>query len=208
MQVILDFLSSNYYWILIIVIIILLAIIGYYADKTNFGQENDLEADDSVQIFSDKNEENEFGIANQIYNNYSDNGEVNVIQEDTLKNSNSNNAKDIEEKSEPVKQTVEQNVEKKKNNNKESEFERLYFETNSEYERVIEDSTVSSDLDNLLLNNGLSNVVDDNLFDELTTSINISKSKNKFELDELNKKIDLPKIDSLKDNKKNVWDNK
>lgn len=208
MQVILDFLSSNYYWILMIVIIILLAIIGYYADKTNFGQENDLEADDSVQVFSDKNEENEFGIANQIYNNYSDNSEVNVIQEDTLKNSNSNNAKDIEEKSEPVKQTAEQNVEKKKNNNKESEFERLYFETNSEYERVIEDSTVSSDLDNLLLNNGLSNVVDDNLFDELTTSINISKSKNKFELDELNKKIDLPKIDSLKDNKKNVWDNK
>lgn len=49
----LEYISSNYTWILGGAIVILLAIIGYYADKTNFGQgqkkQNDLKKDLSKQ---------------------------------------------------------------------------------------------------------------------------------------------------------------
>ena len=38
MQSIMEYILANYAWILFFSIIILLAIIGYYADKTNFGQ--------------------------------------------------------------------------------------------------------------------------------------------------------------------------
>lgn len=38
MNVVLEYISTNYTWILFVLIIILLAVIGWYADKTNFGQ--------------------------------------------------------------------------------------------------------------------------------------------------------------------------
>ena len=38
MSEILDYILANYVWILTVAITVLLAIIGYYADKTNFGQ--------------------------------------------------------------------------------------------------------------------------------------------------------------------------
>ena len=201
MQFILDFLSVNYYWILIIIIVILLAVIGYYADKTNFGQENELEnSEDSSDSFADRTLANETiqSLANTKINDIVSgnltNNSANKITENDVYNNNNDGL--IEEKNEEI-------INKK---DQESEFEKLYFETNSEFERVIEDSVASTDLDNLLMNNKLSNVLDDNLFDELTTNVN--ENKNKFELDELNKKIDLPKIDSLKNNKKNIWDSK
>ena len=205
MQFILDFLSANYYWILIIIIVILLAVIGYYADKTNFGQENELEnSEDSLDSFADRTLANETIQSsedflantkiNDIVSGNLTNNSANKITENDVYNNNNDGL--IEEKNEEI-------INKK---DQESEFEKLYFETNSEFERVIEDSVASTNLDNLLMNNKLSNVLDDNLFDELTTNVN--ENKNKFELDELNKKIDLPKIDSLKNNKKNIWDSK
>ena len=51
MDVILEYMSANYTWILIGSIIILLAIIGWYADKTNFGQgKTGIEKDDNENM--------------------------------------------------------------------------------------------------------------------------------------------------------------
>ena len=49
MQTILEYIMLNYTWILAGSIIILLAVIGYYADKTNFGQGKTKETD--IQLF-------------------------------------------------------------------------------------------------------------------------------------------------------------
>lgn len=38
MSIIVEYIMNNYIWILSIIIVILLAVIGYFADKTNFGQ--------------------------------------------------------------------------------------------------------------------------------------------------------------------------
>ena len=50
MQIVLEYIMLNYTWLLLGSIIILLAIIGYYADKTNFGQ--GMQKDENI----DKNE--------------------------------------------------------------------------------------------------------------------------------------------------------
>ena len=38
MSQIIEYIVQHYIWIIICIVLILLAIIGYYADKTNFGQ--------------------------------------------------------------------------------------------------------------------------------------------------------------------------
>ena len=48
MSTIIEYIVSNYTWFLIGAIIILLAIIGSYADKTNFGQGKHNNCDDSL----------------------------------------------------------------------------------------------------------------------------------------------------------------
>lgn len=48
MDALMEFIVVNYAWILIGSIIILLAIIGYYADKTNFGQGKQEQNEDSI----------------------------------------------------------------------------------------------------------------------------------------------------------------
>lgn len=45
MQIV-EYIMQNYMWFLAIAVVILLAIIGYYADKTNFGQGNNKNNDD------------------------------------------------------------------------------------------------------------------------------------------------------------------
>lgn len=45
MQTILEYIMLNYIWIIVGSIIILLAVIGYYADKTNFGQGKTIETE-------------------------------------------------------------------------------------------------------------------------------------------------------------------
>jgi len=56
MDIIIEYILSNYIWILVIAIITLLAIIGWYADKTNFGQGKQTEEEKEKSIEDLKNE--------------------------------------------------------------------------------------------------------------------------------------------------------
>ena len=80
MTEILEFLESNYVWLLGGMIVILLAIIGYFADKTNFGQgkrEEKVEPKTDEQVDNNLTFEDIYGP--NLNSNPSDNLEVDEI---------------------------------------------------------------------------------------------------------------------------------
>ena len=80
METVLEYILLNYTWFLVGAIIILLAIIGYYAEKTNFGQGETEEKNnnDNLNIQDSVLEE---GITNKIQQNNS----INEINPETKK---------------------------------------------------------------------------------------------------------------------------
>lgn len=81
MDIIINFILANYIWILVIAIIIILAIIGWYADKTNFGQ---------GKIIEEKEESIE-DLKNEL-------GERKLLDEITQKNQKEESNELLEEK--------------------------------------------------------------------------------------------------------------
>ena len=75
MQTILEYIMLNYIWIIVGSITILLAIIGYYADKTNFGQGKNIEKEDKdtmdITALQGKRMEDLFGHNETVSNKLS-----------------------------------------------------------------------------------------------------------------------------------------
>lgn len=67
---VMEFIASHYIWFLVGAIVTLLAIIGYYADKTNFGQGNSLEDENNPEVNLDNVGLSD--IANGVYENNED----------------------------------------------------------------------------------------------------------------------------------------
>ena len=196
MQSILEYITLNYTWILGVSIIILLAVIGYYADKTNFGQGKQTEDinKDKINEFSlegkrmedllEQNKDNNVdvekndvispgSVANTDLNN------VNTKSVNNDKDSAINNSGFIYKKDELVNDKLNslENSEQKFNN-----FEKEFNELLPKKE--IMDDELLDEIDNLSL--------------DKTQKINLS---NIPDLDD----VELPRIKTLKFDEEDIW---
>lgn len=207
MTAIYDFIIVNYTWILIIVIIILLAIIGSYADKTNFGEgrKNQLEKPkkekavdlsnkklgdiipNNVQstVQNDKPQtefqSNGVGIGNTVHNNSANNIEnLSSIEEaNQLSNGNSLPSDNLVQIN-----TAENDI--PKNLSIEEKLSKLDDEISSILPNKKElDESILEDLDDLI-------------FD---SKLDFKSKKNDFDFGDLS----LPKIKSLKEEPEDIW---
>lgn len=128
-----DFIMTYYPWIIIISIIILLAVIGYYADKTNFGQ----------QISDDEEKENldEEILKDDILVNQ----EVNTVKKETKINKKEKSIKKMDIKHE---QNSKKNLDKK-DLDQYDKFDKEFDEVLPEKEII--DDDLLNDIDSLSL---------------------------------------------------------
>lgn len=178
-----EFITVNYAWFLFGTIIILLAVIGYYADKTNFGQK-----DNSDMIETNKDE------LNNIKENESIKKEIPEVQEESKKEvldtssieKNTTNMNPIEDQLEPENNTPE------KNNSIKKSFEETYEKLDKELDELLPDkSVISGDVGDLI------NDIDSLSLDK-TQRINLSDIP---DLDD----VDLPEIKNIKKYSDDIW---
>lgn len=177
MSEIIEFILANYTWLLGVAIIILLAIIGSYADKTNFGQGKQIEQDN-------KNEEIIQQDSEEVLDTDSN---VNVIEEEE-------NTKETEKDLETVSDEKD-NYDAKDislNNNeeeKQKEFDRNFEEFNEEFEEFLPEKEV----------------IDGDLLDEIE-GLSLDKTQ-KIKLSDIPDldDVELPKIKNLKSIDDDIW---
>lgn len=190
MQIVLEYIMLNYAWLLLGSIIILLAIIGYYADKTNFGQGK----------IKDENID-----TNKI--------DKKLLEGKRLEDLLGNNKDNIEE---PSTNLQEESLEIANNNLEAWDNETLY---NNENNISLPEKQINKDINTLEqtekkfekfdeeFNQLLpeKNIIDDELLDEInnlsldkTQKINLSDIPN---LDD----VDLPKIKPLQIEEEDIW---
>lgn len=204
MAEVLEYIVTNYTWLLIGAIIILLAIIGSYAEKTNFGQgkeklendKNNLDANSiNSEIINDMFEENtnDAQVGNNNINvtdevsepkfNNNDNTSYNGIPENQTKDKDS----DFSELSNP-NTGLEENTQEVEINEKD-DFDENFNKFDEEFNTLLPkkdiiDNDMLDDIDNLSLDKtqkiGLNDIPD---------------------LDDL----ELPRIKNLKDECDNIW---
>lgn len=185
---ILEYISLNYTWFLIGAIIILLAIIGSYADKTNFGQgKNNSNLDDALNK-NEVKEDNDKEVLNESvgYNlnknkQNEESNNINQIDKNNNKKQKDNNKKQVDET--PI--SIESEIQSEKAN----DFEESFNKFDQEFEALVPkkdiiDGELLDDIDNLSL--------------DKTQKFNISDIP---DLDD----VELPKIKNLKTDEKNIW---
>lgn len=179
MEQVLNFLATNYVLIVVIAIVILLAIIGYFADETNFGQPKE------SKINNQPKDENNSDFYSGIYEN-------NNLTKPSVDNLNKSNNQS------ESKQVVSQENNQSNNN----------IELNSELINNINNNLkantelINNMNNNLNENNKLISGINNNLNSKLTDNYDssnkeVSNSFNSY--DNLNKQLDelLPKKDII-----------
>ena len=217
MQV-LEFLSSNYLWFLVGAIVILLAIIGYVADKTNFGQgKNDesnkknidlerlnsmgidqlntenLEKEQQLEIQEqpdDLVQQNEFINANDITTNI--NNDINLSSDNQDENKYNLDDVSLEETS----QTLEKDSKKIINGVDLSDF---FNSTETLNKKIIDNDSKEVEVEAVLLEEKMENF--DKEFDLFLPEKEVIDSNLLEDIDDLNfdktQKLDFGDIESL-----------
>lgn len=182
------FITSNYLIIIIIVLAILMAIVGYYAEKTNFGK-NKYNTSNDINNIDKKNIQE---LANKKWSDSFDNKSLlkNDLQVEDKENSIEIKNENIVKKDSSNLSTKKENVESKEND----ELEDLDIA----FEKAFQDQISISDVDNL--DDDIDNMKVEPLFssDGLSSNIiNIDSNSN----------IELPKIKKIdtEEEKKDVW---
>ena len=175
-----DFIITNYIWILITVIVILLAIIGSYADKTNFGEGKKTELEEDKK---------KIDLTNKKLSDFvpgSKKGEKEVAPE----NKNINEDINVSNAS-PVQNTIEKVDTKVESGFEGQTVEEKLANMDKEISEILpqKDEFDSSILDEL-----------EDLSFDTETDLKFKKN-NSFSLDDL----ELPKIKSLKEDTEDVW---
>ena len=185
---ILEYIAQNYTSFLSALVLILLAIIGYYADKTNFGQ--------------GKNQEKEPKEVN-------DNKEEQKTLNEAIKTSDSSNEEKLvenvdqievaEEKNENIE---EKNVEKNKLN--EELIDNTINEINSE-EPIIKKEEKPKEFDEIEALLPKKELINTDLLTEIEgMEFNSIKEKTSFDVPDLDD-ISLPKIKNLVEKEQDIW---
>lgn len=187
MTAILDFFMTNYAWFLAGILIILLAIIGRYADKTNFGQgnqdskngEDNLKTEDKLL---DKKPEN---LISSQETNTVDNVQDNI--EPIIINNNNDNIEGNNDNA--LKNTSVENVVSQDLENRQEKLEESFQKLDKEFDQVIPkkeliDNSLLDDIDSLSL--------------DKTQKIDISDIP---DLDD----VELPDISKMKSDDGDIW---
>lgn len=192
MSEIIEFLLENYIWILSIIIVILLAIIGYFADKTNFGQK-DFKLNDDIK---------ETNTQEDLLNGIDTNKTLKEAAE-SLTESNKEEVKEDKHEVEVEKQPVamENNPEANLKDEPKSETE----------EKKLDGILETSEDENINLDQMFNEVIpvkslmDDEILDDIdnmTVEPTSLETKDIPDLDD----IELPKIESLAtDTEEDIW---
>lgn len=199
MNTILEYIMANYTWILCGIIIILLAIIGSYADKTNFGQgkqKNELNEDDKKLTDEVLTQNSNLEVEKKL------DTKENVEQSNQEKSKNKKSKKTIEsnidesnkEKTKSEDLVVEENddnVEQElKKEKKLKDFEKQFEEFDQEFNEALPKKEFISE----------------DLLDEIDgLSLDKTQRLNFAEIPDLDD-VELPKIKKLKSDKdEDIW---
>lgn len=203
MEAILEYIMEYYTWFLGGAIIILLAIIGYYADKTNFGQGKDKQEtnkDDGLNL--DKINENQTlgETVNQIYGN-----QDNIVEEqeaviDAVEpTGTSENVSVIQQQPEAVEQQItpvqmlEPEVNQEINSDVEQKSEPSFEDEFEKFDKEFDEILPKKE------------IVDDELLEEID-SLSLDKTQ-KLDLNAIPDldDVDLPKIKTFQLEEQDVW---
>ena len=154
MTEVLEYIVSNYTWIIIGIIIILLAIIGSYADKTNFGQGKS--KDKKEDLDSDPISVNDFEYQTLDNNMQEDNNNKEERSDDALEHNDAQTSKtinNIDEKSNDENVSNEDHEETQSNtdqvgqNETKETFEEKFDKFDKEFNSVLpEKNVINGDL--------------------------------------------------------------
>ena len=179
MNEIIEYILANYTWIIGGAIIIFLAIIGFYADKTNFGQgkQNDqnIQDDDIKRLAQDED------IMKK----------VNGIRINSLIDANNpEEAKEYNNEISTTKEHKDKIVQSKENIEGQKEFDKNFEEFNEEFDEFLPEKDV--------ITGDLLNEIDD---------LSLDKTQ-KFKLSDIPDldDVELPKIKNLKSADENIWE--
>ena len=189
METFLEYIQANYTWFILGLIIILLAIIGSYADKTNFGQGK--QDDDTEDDFKDLNIENK---------------RINDLVSDVNKN-NKTEKKEVEKTSKHKNSKKEESVEKtnvEKNNKEETKEDKKSEKTEKNLDDSFEEQFKNFDdeFNSIIPKKDLLN---EELLDDIDNLSLDKTQKFKFtdipDLDD----VDLPEIKKINQKQEDIW---
>lgn len=187
---ILEYIAQNYTLFLSVLVLILLAIIGYYADKTNFGQGKNQEKE-SKEVNDNKEEQKTLNEA--IKTNDSSNEEKLVENVDKIEIA--------EEKNENAE---EKNENAEENKLKEALVENTINEINSE-ESIIKKEEQIKEFDEIESLLPKKELINSDLLNEIEgMEFNSIKEKTSFDVPDLDD-ISLPKIKNLVEKEQDIW---
>ena len=180
---ILEYIAQNYTLFLSVLVLILLAIIGYYADKTNFGQ--------------GKNQEKE---PKETKENIEEQKTLN----DAIKSNDSLNEEKVTENVDQIEVTEEKNENAEENKLKEALVENTINEINSE-ESIIKKEEQIKEFDEIESLLPKKELINSDLLNEIEgMEFNSIKEKTSFDVPDLDD-ISLPKIKNLVEKEQDIW---
>lgn len=195
MELILEYIMEYYTWFLGGTIIILLAIIGYYADKTNFGQgkeKQDINKDDKLNKISENQT-----IEETIGNVYNKPIEENVVeQQESI----------INQPNEVVNEKTNSNIQQESITNLEEQTSYQESDSNIEKETEVSFETefekFDKEFDEILPKK---DIINDDLLEEID-SLSLDKTQ-KLDLNSIPDldDVDLPKIKSFEPVEEDIW---
>lgn len=197
MEAILEYIMEYYTWFLSGAIIILLAIIGYYADKTNFGQgkqKQDINKDDKLNLNKIDGNQTLGETINNVYNNQT---QDDVVEEQESVISTMN--EEVNEKnSSKVQQESIINIEEQTSNQESKSNIEQEFETNfeTEFEKF------DKEFDEILPKK---EIINDELLEEID-GLSLEKTQ-KLDLNNIPDldDVDLPRIKTFEPEEQDVW---
>ena len=180
---ILEYIAQNYTLFLSVLVLILLAIIGYYADKTNFGQ--------------GKNQEKE-------QKETKENIEEQKTLNDAIEVNDSSNEEKVTENVDQIEVTEEKNENAEENKLKEALVENTINEINSE-ESIIKKEEQIKEFDEIESLLPKKELINSDLLNEIEgMEFNSIKEKTSFDVPDLDD-ISLPKIKNLVEKEQDIW---
>lgn len=177
MRAILEYITMNYTWFLGAAIIILLAIIGSYADKTNFGQGKSKDSEEEIPNLDEEINNRELESTNE------------EIKEEKVVDSKQGQLipeqmENLKEEDNSVVVKLEKTTKKKKEN-----FEENFEKFNQEFDAIVPKK----------------DIIDEELLDEIDNlSLDKTQKLKLTDIPDLDD-VDLPKIKSLNPVDEDIW---
>lgn len=206
-----EYIAANYIWILAGLITLLLIIIGYYADKTNFGQNNDVEEEPNV--IDDTNDESEVINPTEISQdqNVPQDNQMDLIEmQPALETSVEEPTKEIEtpiveesiatEEAEESAQTIESPVIEEP-----KELENTIEQPKEEPEKVDSFEQYEEEINELLPEKDIMSIQADDLLTDINNlSLDKTQKLNLSDIPDLDD-VDLPRIKKLQKEDEDIW---